>query len=141
MKIRTGKQSGDRMILGTSIAVAAALLLSIISAAIMALLIGNESITEVAANKIAILVNGISSLAAAVISGTVASERKGLASIISVGSYFAVLVMTTILFFDGEFEHIVVTAIAIIVGYVISKIPNLKRRKGSIKLNRRKITR
>ena len=139
MKQRVRRQTGDRIIIGTSIGLAAAILIFLISGVLMAILVGNESIAEGNINILAIVTHVISALVAAIISSSIASNRKGLASIASVCGYIVVLFMLTILFFDGVFDNVLLTIASAFAGYGLSKIRLLRKQKGSVRLKHIKI--
>jgi len=139
MKTRVSKQAGDRFLTGTSIGVVAAILICILSCAAMAMFVGNQSITEENSTIGAILVHAVCSFVASVVAGGISVQKKGLASIISVCSYFVILLMITILFFDGAFDNVFSTLIAVLVGYGVSKIPSMRKQKGSTRFRKIKI--
>lgn len=139
MKTRVRKQAEDRFLTGTSIGIVAAVLICILSCAAMAMLVGNQSITEENSTIGAIFVHAVCSFVASVVAGGISVQKKGLASIISVCSYFVILLMITILFFDGAFDNVFSTLIAVLVGYGVSKIPSMRKQKGSTRFRKIKI--
>ncbi len=141
MKTRVRKQAGDRFLIGTSMGLLAAILICLISSILMAILVGNERITEEGTKVTTAVTHVIAGLMASVVSGSIALNRKGLASIACVCSYIAVLLMITILLFDGMFDNVILTMASIFAGYGLSKIPLLRKRKGSIRLKGIKIAR
>lgn len=112
--------------MGTSLAV----ITTIGGAAILASLIGNESVSEGMMKTGCMMIHFLSAALGAIVSAAVTKGKRLPVCIISAATYFGILLAMTALVFGGQYQDILPTALIVIAGGGVAILPALIR-KGS----------
>ncbi len=112
--------------MGTSLAV----ITTVGGAAIMASLIGNESIPENAMKTGCMLIHFLSAALGSLLSAAVTKQKRLPVCIITAAAYFGILLAMTALLFEGQYQGVWLTALIIFAGGGAAVLPAFIR-KGS----------
>lgn len=122
--------------MGIGVGIGISLLVTLILTAIAALLMSRESLAEDSIDIIVIAVELISSLAGAWTAYTLIKSRRLLVCLGTVAGYYLLMLGCTALFFDGQYQGVGISALAVLVGGLVVGLLGLKEKKQS-RVNRK----
>ncbi len=113
---RKRKTSGSNRSLwfGTSIGIAVACLLSLAAAGLLSIFVLRENISDRTVNLFSVGIQALAAFAGGLLAGKITSENKAIATTAGGIGYLAVLIVATLLFFDGMFKNVLFSTIAIL---------------------------
>ena len=124
----TGRTSS--MAKGVAIGVITSVMVTILSAAILAKLVDAKLLAEEKIGYVILVILLLASYLAGKIAWTKTKRRRLMTCALAGGIYFGVLLSMTALFFGGQYESVGVTALLILAGIGLASLPSLQAGRG-----------
>lgn len=115
---------------GVMLGAIVSILLSMSAIAVVAYLVSSNKLGQAAMGAIVMVIVAISTAVGGLVSSAVLKEKRGMASALTAAAYFAVLIITNVVFFGGEFQAFGKTLLMILLGVGVALLPVLRKSGG-----------